>query len=145
MCSPSGSKPSDPKQTTSGKASAPAGGIVSAKDSMLVVMPADPGSLDPHDNVAQNKHQSTRQIYETLVVYDDKGKLVPWLAEKWEYENDLTLVLHIRKGVKFHNGDELKASDVLFSLKRTRTDNTPAAMQVSQIDLTSQRLWTVTR
>ena len=138
--SPSGSKPSDPKATTSGKAAAPAGSIVSAKDSMLVVMPADPGSLDPHANVAQNKHQSTRQIYETLVVYDEKGKLVPWLAEKWEYENDLTLVLHIRKGVKFHNGDELKASDVMFSLKRTRTDNTPAAMQVSQIDFDKSKI-----
>jgi peptide/nickel transport system substrate-binding protein len=79
---------------------------------MVVVMPADPGSLDPHNNVAQNKHQSTRQTYETLVVYNEKGELVPWLAESWEYEDDLTLVLHIRKGVKFHNGDELKASDV---------------------------------
>ena len=44
--------------------------IVSSKDSMIVVVPADPGSLDPHDSVTQNKHQSTRQIYETLVVYD---------------------------------------------------------------------------
>lgn len=117
-----------------------AGGIVSAKDTMVVVMPADPGSLDPHDNVAQNKHQSTRQIYETLVVYDEKSKLVPWLAEKWEYENDVTLVLHIRKGVKFHNGDELKASDVLFSLKRTRDDKTPAAMQVSEIDFDKSKV-----
>ncbi|GHV48344.1 hypothetical protein FACS1894204_12560 [Synergistales bacterium] len=108
--------------------------IVSAKDSMVVIMPSDPGSLDPHDNVMQGKHQSTRQIYETLVVYDEAGKLVPWLAEKWEYEDDVTLVLHIRKGVKFHNGDELKASDVMFTLKRLRDDNTPAAMQVDQVD-----------
>ena len=60
-------------------------GIVSSKDSMIVVVPADPGSLDPHDSVTQNKHQSTRQIYETLVVYDDDGNLIPWLAESWEY------------------------------------------------------------
>ncbi len=50
---------------------------------MVVILPSDPGSLDPHDNVMQGKHQSTRQIYETLVVYDETGKLVPWLAEKW--------------------------------------------------------------
>ncbi|MEA4969704.1 MAG: ABC transporter substrate-binding protein [Candidatus Pelethousia sp.] len=109
-------------------------GIVSSKDSMTVVVAADPGSLDPHDNVQQQKHQSTRQIYETLVVYNDNGELIPWLAESWEYENDLTLVFHIRKGVKFHNGDELKASDVLFSFKRMRSDNTPAAMQVNKVD-----------
>lgn len=117
-----------------------ADGIASTKDSMVVVMPADPGSLDPHDNVTQNKHQSTRQIYETLVVYDEKGKLIPWLAEKWEYEDDKTLVLHIRKGVKFHNGDQLKASDVLFSLKRTRKDNTPAAMQVAEVDFDKSKV-----
>ena len=111
--------------TPAAKTGTPAGGIVSAKDTMMVVMPTDPGSLDPHDNVMQNKHQSTRQIYETLVVYDEKGVLVPWLAEKWEYENDLTLLLHIRKGVKFHNGDELKASDVLFTLKRMRKGQYP--------------------
>jgi peptide/nickel transport system substrate-binding protein len=108
--------------------------IVSAKDSMVVIIPNDPGSLDPHDNVMQVKHQSLRQVYETLVVYDETGKLVPWLAEKWEYEDDVTLVLHIRKGVKFHNGDELKASDVMFTLKRFQDDNTPAAMQVDQVD-----------
>jgi len=118
----------------------PSPGIVSSKDSMVVVMAGDPGSLDPHDNVFQTKHQSTRQIYETLVVYDENGKLVPWLAESWEYENDETLVLHIRKGVKFHNGDELKASDVLFSLKRMRQDNTPAAMQVDQIDFDKSKV-----
>ncbi len=122
-------------------AAAPASGkIVSAKNSMVVILPSDPGSLDPHDNVMQGKHQSTRQIYETLVVYDETGKLVPWLAEKWEYENDVTLVLHIRKGVKFHNGDTLKASDVMFTLKRSRADNTPAAMQVDQVDFDKSKV-----
>ncbi len=108
--------------------------IVSTKDSMVVVMPSEPNSLDPHDNVAQNKHQTTRQIYETLVAYNEKGELIPWLAESWEYENDVTLVLHIRPGVYFHNGDELKASDVMFTLKRIRDDKTVAAMQVNRVD-----------
>lgn len=128
-------------QTNTGYASA-SGMIVSAeptdikssKDSMTVVVSADPGSLDPHDSVAQNKHQSTRQIYETLVVYDDEGKLIPWLAESWEYEDDCTINFKIREGVKFHNGDELKASDVLFTLKRLVDDNTVAAMQVNKVD-----------
>lgn len=123
-----------PTNTPSGSDVGNDGEIVSAKDSMVVVMPSDPGSLDPHDNVSQSKHQSTRQIYETLVVYDENGELTPWLAESWDYEDDVTLVMHIREGVKFHNGDELKASDVLFSLKRLVDDNTPAAMQVSKID-----------
>lgn len=109
-------------------------GIVSSKDSMIVVVPADPGSLDPHDSVTQNKHQSTRQIYETLVVYDDDGNLIPWLAESWEYADDCTINFKLREGVKFHNGDELKASDVIFTLNRLVKDNTVAAMQVNKVD-----------
>lgn len=88
----------------------------------------------------QQKHQSTRQIYETLVVYNDKGELIPWLAQSWEYEDDKTLVFHLRKGVKFHNGDELKASDVLFTFERMRKDNTPAAMQVSKLNFDKCRI-----
>lgn len=108
--------------------------IVSSKDSMTVVVPADPGSLDPYDAVMQNKHQSMRQIYETLVVYDDDGKLIPWLAESWEYVDECTINFKIRKGVHFHNGDELKASDVVFTLNRLVKDNTVAAMQVNKVD-----------
>jgi len=104
------------------------------KDALTVVIYADPGSLDPHDTTGVPHHQVTRQIFETLVVRGVDGKLQPWLAEKWEYEDDTTLVMQIRKGVLFHNGEELKANDVLFSLKRMREDNTTAAMQVTAID-----------
>ena len=104
------------------------------KDTLTVVIYADPGSLDPHDTTGVPHHQVTRQIFETLVVRGVDGKLQPWLAEKWEYEDDTTLVMQIRKGVLFHNGEELKANDVLFSLKRMREDNTTAAMQVTAID-----------
>ena len=44
--------------------------------------------------------------------------LVPGLAESWEQVDPLTLVLKIRKGVKFHNGDPLTVGDVVFSLKK---------------------------
>ena len=108
--------------------------IKSAKDSMIVVLPADPGSLDPHDSVTQNKHQSTRQIYETLVVYDDNGNLIPWLLESYEYADDVTINCKLREGIKFHNGDELKASDVIFTMNRLVKDNTVAAMQVNKVD-----------
>ena len=104
------------------------------KDTLTVVINSDPGTLDPHDNVNFAPHQVKRQIYETLVVRNDERELVPWLAESWEYEDDETLVFQIRQGVKFHNGEELKASDVLFSLKRALDDNTTGAIQVNRID-----------
>lgn len=109
-------------------------GDSASKDTLTVVVNSDPGTLDPHDNVNFAPHQIKRQIYETLVVRDESGELVPWLAESWEYEDDETIVFKIRQGVYFHNGDELKASDVLFSLKRAMDDNTTGAIQVNRID-----------
>lgn len=104
------------------------------RDTLNVIISADPGSLDPHDTTGMPHHQVTRQIFETLVVRDAEGNLQPWLAESWEYEDDTTLIFQIRQGVYFHNGEELKASDVLFSLKRMRDDNTTSSMQVEAID-----------
>jgi len=102
------------------------------KDTLTVIVSADPNSLNPYDNVSNYHHQVTRQIYETLFVRDNDGKFQPWLAESYEYEDDITIIMQIRQGVYFHNGDELKASDVLFSLQQMRDTN--ATMQVASID-----------
>jgi len=89
-----------------------------AKDTLVVAQGADVKSLDPH---ASNDNPSSRvrvQIYDRLVQLDDNGVPQPMLAESWERPDDKTIIFHLRKGVKFHNGDEMKASDVKFSLER---------------------------
>ncbi len=59
-------------------------------------------------------------IYDTLVFPNYDGSLSPHLAKNWEVDNDfLRYTFYLRKGVKFHNGDELTAEDVVFSMKRT--------------------------
>lgn len=89
-----------------------------AKDTLTVAMQADADTLDPS---AQNYAQSSmviRQIFDTLLYQDQECNLHPSLAESWEYEDDCTLVLHLKKGVKFTNGEELSADDVLFTIER---------------------------
>jgi len=75
--------------------------------------------IDPavgFDNVAGVAIQN---FYDTLLTLDDDGVPQPRVAESWEFNADtLTYTFKINKGIKFHNGDELKASDVVFSLKR---------------------------
>lgn len=61
-------------------------------------------------------------IYDSLIMYDFDGKVVPLLAESWEISDDfLSYTFKLKKGVKFHDGSELTASDVVFSLNRIVT------------------------
>jgi len=57
------------------------------------------------------------QVYDTLVIKDKDGKIVPSLAEKYDVSPDgKTIAFHLKKGVKFTNGLEFKASDAKFSI-----------------------------
>lgn len=47
----------------------------------------------------------------------ESGNLAPRVAERWEPADGPSWIFYIRKGIKFHNGDELTAEDVLFSLQ----------------------------
>lgn len=89
-----------------------------AKDRLVVAQGADAKTLDPHATNDQPSSRVAAQIYDRLVEQDDKMQPQPGLAESWEQPDPKTTIFHLRKGVKFHNGEELKASDVKFSLDR---------------------------
>jgi peptide/nickel transport system substrate-binding protein len=64
-------------------------------------------------------------IQEALVKVDAQGRLVPWLAERWQATPDnLYYTFFLKKGVRFHNGRELTAEDVKFVLDRARNPET---------------------
>ena len=93
------------------------------KDSLVVVLNANPAQLDPSMTNDQPSSRVMKQIYDTLLNLDDNMGPTPSLAERWTFENDANgqptkLRLFLKKGVKFHNGEEFKASDVKFTLER---------------------------
>ncbi|WP_462362683.1 ABC transporter substrate-binding protein [Pyramidobacter porci] len=89
------------------------------RDEMVVGVAIDAKNLDPQNSVDTYSFCLTNQIYETLYTVDGKTrKLVPVLAEGVDILDDKTYRFHLKKGVKFHNGEELTADDVVFSLKR---------------------------
>ncbi len=70
----------------------------------------------------------SEQIFDGLVKLDKDLNPVPALAEYWTIsEDDTKYTFYLRKGVQFHNGDELTAGDVKFSLERLldRQTNSP--------------------
>ena len=61
-------------------------------------------------------------IWEALIGRDWLGQLapVPGLATEWRRIDDKTVELNLRRGVKFHNGEEMTAEDVVFTFSRER-------------------------
>nr|WP_330396863.1 ABC transporter substrate-binding protein [Anaeromicrobium sediminis] len=88
------------------------------KDTLVVATSYDAKTLDPHTTNDIASSSVMAQIYENLLTLDDNNELVGQLAEKWEKLDDKTYKFYLKKGVKFHNGEEFKASDVKFSLLR---------------------------
>lgn len=77
---------------------------------------------DPHEwTDARNRLSIRFAIYESLVRYGEQGLYRPALAQSWTLENDArTWTFNLRTGVSFHNGDTLKAQDVVATLERAR-------------------------
>ena len=63
-------------------------------------------------------------IQEALVKVDRHGKIVPWLAERWHTSDNKNYTFFLKKGVRFHNGREMKAADVKFVIDRAMNPET---------------------
>lgn len=88
---------------------------------LRVGMAADVGSMDPHfANISPNVVVSSH-VFETLTTVDADARLMPALAESWQAVGPTTWEFRLRQGVRFHDGSELTAEDVLFSLDRPAT------------------------
>jgi len=90
----------------------------------------DPPTLDPAYASDVAPGQLGALIFDGLLRYDYYStKNVPCLAESYEASADAKEYLfHLRKGVKFHNGEEMKASDVKYSFERILRPETKSPM-----------------
>src|SRR5438093_9198050 len=77
-------------------------------------------SLDPYSLNETFTHGMLGNVYEGLTKRDKDLKIIPGLAERWEMVEPTRWRFHLRRGVKFHNGEDFTADDVVFSADRTR-------------------------
>src|ERR1700760_800183 len=97
-------------------------------------------SLDPYTLKESTTIAHHAQVYEGLVTRDQDLKIRPALAESWETIDPKHWRFHLRKNVKFHNGDSFTADDVVFSAQRVRAtgsnflSNVPADAKFVKVD-----------
>lgn len=92
-----------------------------SEKTLTMAIAAETTTLSPLYMV--NANYSTAQlVYENLVNFDN-GRVVPGLAERWEYNDDQTeLTFYLRKDVQFHNGDPLTAETVKKNLEHKHSN-----------------------
>src|SRR4030095_4462918 len=93
---------------------------------LKVAMIGEPPSLDLHSTTAVITQQITWHVYETLYTYDKSYSPIPFLVQGHTVsDGGRRYTIALRRGVKFHNGKEMTAADVVASLNRWGKISTP--------------------
>src|ERR1700747_935609 len=97
-------------------------------------------SLDPYSLNEGFTLGVLGNVYEGLTKRGKNLEIIPGLAERWEVIEPTRWRFYLRKGVKFHNGEDFTADDVLFSAERVRASGSdlktrlPADAKVVKVD-----------
>jgi peptide/nickel transport system substrate-binding protein len=95
-----------------------AGPLIAGATDLTIGIGADVTAIDPHfHNVTPNNNVAAH-IFDYLVLRDERQKPVAGLAESWKTIDPLTWEFRLRKGVKFHDGSDFTAADVVASIER---------------------------
>ncbi|MBM4331796.1 MAG: ABC transporter substrate-binding protein [Deltaproteobacteria bacterium] len=88
------------------------------KDTVVLVQGVDPTTMDPHNHMETPAWNVHIQLFDTLLQRTPDIKRENLLAESHRLVNDKTWEFKVRKGVKFHNGEDLKAENFKFTFER---------------------------
>ncbi|HEY3364974.1 MAG TPA: ABC transporter substrate-binding protein [Symbiobacteriaceae bacterium] len=115
----SGTKPADDKAKP----------VAPALKTLTLAIEVDPGTAD--GQMTTEEYMMPLNLFDRLVEVETTGpgqsKIVAGLAEKWAVTPDgKTYTFTLRKGVKFHNGEELTADDVVYTFDRMLNPKTKA-------------------
>jgi len=102
-----------------------------AQSDITIAMQLEPPHLDPTSAAAQAIDSVVySNIFEGLTRFLGDGSVVPGLARKWDISDDGTVyTFKLEKGVTFHDGTEMDAEDVKFSLDRARAEDSTNAQK----------------
>src|SRR4051812_34844623 len=98
---------------------------VSAQE-LKIGLKTEPSSLDPQYHALNPNLQAAFHVFDTLVMQDANLKPQPGLALSWKPVSETVWEFKLRPGVKFHDGSDFTAEDVVFTLQRPpKVPNSP--------------------
>src|SRR5579883_364835 len=114
------------------------GTVVAKAQDLTVGLSSSVTSIDPHfHNLSPNTNVALH-IFNPLILKDEHQRLMPGLATEWKAVDDTTWEFKLRRGVKFHDGSEFTADDVVATLKRIPwVPNSPSSFRIYTQGITS--------
>ena len=106
--------------------------LAQAQSTLTIALRQDPDALDPTLGSAYVGRIVYAAMCDKLIDIDEHLNLVPQLATKWEYEDPTHLVLTLRDGVTFHDGEAFDAEAVKYKLNRDLTAK--GSMRVGEVN-----------
>lgn len=80
-------------------------------------MKSAPNNIDPMYGLDAASLRTAQLMFNGLVRLDERGDLLPDLAQTWQQPDDNTYVFHLRRGVTFHDGRPFTAQDVTYTYR----------------------------
>lgn len=102
-----------------------------AAKTLIIGLSNEPGDLDPHYAAHSSAYAVAEALFDSLVIADYDGRIVPHLAASWTVVDDTTVELTLRRDVVFHNGEPFDARSVKFSLERAKDPARQTALQAA--------------
>jgi peptide/nickel transport system substrate-binding protein len=94
---------------------------------LVIGRSSEPSSIDPQFSRTGNNQMTGDMIFGRLASFDENLQMHPNLAVEWTNVDPLTWEIKLRPGVKFHDGSDFTADDVIYSIERTdEVPNSPA-------------------
>jgi peptide/nickel transport system substrate-binding protein len=108
-----------------------AGMAQAQQDTLTLGMVLEPPNLDPTGGAAAAIDEVVyANVFEGLTRFGPDGSVLPALAHSWDVSDDgLVYTFHLQDGVTFHDGTEMTAEDVVFSLDRARAEDSTNAQK----------------
>lgn len=115
------------------------GAAFAAKTDITIGLQLEPPHLDPTGAAAGAIDQVTySNIFEGLTRFASDGSIIAGLAKSWDISDDgLNYTFTLNSGVKFHDGTDMDAEDVKFSLDRANAEDSTNAQKALFADIAS--------
>jgi peptide/nickel transport system substrate-binding protein len=108
---------------------------------VIIGMRSDFGGFNPITSTSTyDQALNNHALFTPLIRYDEDLTPQPFLAESWDMQDDTAVVFHLRRDVRWHDGQPVTAHDVLFTFEMAKTPETASLIGTLLAEVESARL-----